>query len=527
MIIHWMKNVTMTVAAVFLLISCENSNVFGTRIDEGKKDGKTPLFESCADSDCLQADAEAELLSDESEDVLLSDDDLVVEDPTVWPKQWESGGEANAVAVDGSGNIYVTGTTMMVVGETTPEYCSDDHGCYEDVFLTKYDMFGNRAWTKQWGTQWVDWGYAVAVDEAGDVYVTGTSEGDMIEHDDAGCQDPGVYCDRNVFLTKLDAQGEELWTIQWGTVEGDEGYAVAVDGEGWVYVTGVTGGIDFDGEVHPAAGECADNVSGAPRPCGADMFLSKVTPEGIIEWSVQYGSIDGERATGVAIEASGSAVVTGYTDGNLDGEGRYFDIFLAKFDPNGAREWTRQWGAIGWDQGSAVTTDHEGGIYVTGFTNGPLDGNMAVGGNCSASGGGTLPCPDVFLTKFNTAGEKQWTRQWGSIGFDLGNSVAVDSLGNIFVAGVATGDVDGASFAGGFGGDIMLTKFDMSGERLWTKLWGGLDDDRGKSVVVDTTDTMYMTGQAYFNLVHPEMPATASTGSAFLIRELPEAAPVK
>ncbi len=476
-----------------------------------------------------------EMPEEEEDDALFSDDDgAFVDEEPVWPKQWAVGSRGLGIAVDGSGNIYVTGVTYVIIAERPiedplPEYCSEEHGCYQDVFLTKFDLFGNRLWTKQWGTQWSDWGKSVAVDGSGDVYVTGSTTGDMVLHDDEDCAGPGIACPEDVFLTKLDDQGTELWTLQWGTTDDDDGgTSVAVAASGSVYVTGFTTGVDFDGEMHIGDGRCAETMEEFPAPCG-DMFLTKITPMGTIAWSIQYGTMDDEYGRSLAVDGSENIYITGATTGSFDGDGtaetRPGDVFLVTFDQSGARGWIRQWGTEVWDGGHAVATDGEGSVFITGLTHGDLDGNSLNEGLCPVLGDENQACADAFLTKFTAAGEKQWTRLWGSVDYDDGYGVAVDSRGNVFVTGSAAGDVDDAVFAGGFGTDIMLTKFDAAGERLWTKLWGGATDDAGRDVVVDRNDTVYLTGHINYDPAHSQM--STSGPSPFLIRELPEIAPIK
>ncbi|HQN74235.1 MAG TPA: SBBP repeat-containing protein, partial [bacterium] len=139
--------------------------------------------------------------------------------------------------------------------------------------------------------------------------------------------------------------------------------------------------------------------------------------------------------------------VTGYTYGSLDGNtsaGNY-DIFLTKWNSDGAKEWTKQWGTSSGDYAQSVAVNSSGNIFVTGYTAGSLDGNTNAGGG------------DIFLTKWNSDGTKQWTKQWGTSSDESGRSVAVDSSGNIFVTGSTQGSLDGNTSAGGT--DIFLTKW--------------------------------------------------------------------
>ena len=113
--------------------------------------------------------------------------------------------------------------------------------------------------------------------------------------------------------------------------------------------------------------------------------------------------------------------------------------------------WSKQLGTSSCDEGRGVTTDSSGNIYVTGWTNGGLDGNTNSGET------------DIFLVKYNSSGTKQWTKQLGTSDWDLGNGVTTDSSDNIYVTGDTTGGLDGNTSSGG--SDIIIVKYDSSGTK--------------------------------------------------------------
>jgi Beta-propeller repeat len=111
----------------------------------------------------------------------------------------------------------------------------------------------------------------------------------------------------------------------------------------------------------------------------------------------QLGTAGLDFGYGVAVDSSGNVYVTGYTEGGLDGNtsAGNFDIFLVKYDSAGTKQWTRQLGTTEWDVGSGVAVDSSGNAYVTGYTPGGLDGNTSAGGE------------DIFLVKYDSNGVKQ------------------------------------------------------------------------------------------------------------------------
>ena len=383
------------------------------------------------------------------------------------------------VSVDSSGNAYVAGYTDRGLDGNTS-------AGIEDMFLTKYDTDGTKQWTRQLGTGSDDRGQGVSVDSSGNAYVTGYTGGGLDGNTNAGGDD--------MFLTKYDTDGTKQWTRQLGTGDYDYGQGVSVDSSGNAYVTGYTWG-SLDG-----------NISAG----GRDMFLTKHDTDGTKQWTRQLGTGNSDYGMGVSVDSSGNAYVAGYTYGDLDGNtgAGGGDMFLTKYDTDGTKQWTEQLGANGSDAGRGVSVDSSGNAYVTGYTNRGLDGNTHAGDS------------DMFLTKYDTDGTKQWTRQLGTSGRNHGNGVSVDSSGNAYVAGYTWGGLDGNTSAGGW--DMFLTKYDTDGTKQWTEQLGTVDQDIGRGVSVDSSGNAYVTGYTYGDL---DGNTNAGSTDMFLTKyEVPEPA---
>ena len=200
-------------------------------------------------------------------------------------------------------------------------------------------------------------------------------------------------------------------------------------------------------------------------------------------WTKQLGTSSSDRGNGVITDSSGNIYVSGYTEGNLDGNTNsgQGDIFLVKYNSSGTKQWTKQLGTSKNEQGLGVTTDSSGSIYVTGFTTRGLDGNKSSGKS------------DIYLVKYNSSGTKQWTKQLGVESLDdLGNGVTTDSSGNVYVTGYTKGGLDGNTSSGE--SDIFLVKYNSSGTKQWTKQLGTCGNDYGQGVTIDSSDNIYMTG---------------------------------
>ena len=383
-----------------------------------------------------------------------------------------------------------------------------------------------KDWTRVWGSGVNNCGgYGVAIDSNCNSYVTGKT----YWHFD-GQTNYGIY---NIFLTKHNSSGVKQWTRIWGPTnaaqsEAAVGYDVAIDSASNCYVTGETSG-PFDGQ-----GEANSY----------NIFLTKYNSSGTKLWTKIWGSTNGyDTGRSVSIGADGYCYVTGYTNGEFDGQTNNGDahIFLTKLSPSGTRIWTRIcvtteveyayavsasaagiyvtgytmnkfvqtsrdffltkfsstgteqwkqiWGSDTYDYAEGVAADSAGNCYVAGYTFGEFDGqtNSKIGSY------------DICLSKFNSSGSKLWTRIWGNgnptigWGIDYGKDVSVDSLGNAYVVGYTDGYFDGQTNSGGW--DIFLTKFNFSGSKLWSKIWGSGSADMGEAVAVNSSGTVcYVTG---------------------------------
>jgi len=356
-----------------------------------------------------------------------------------WARTW--GGSAydsgRAVAADGSGNVYVTGKFAGTV-DFDPEG-GDPHtsnGHYE-VFLSKFDSWGNFEWARTWGGSYDDSGSGVAADSSGNVYVTGLFWS-TTDFDPGGGDPHSTNGMSDVFLSKFDSSGNFEWGRTWGGPEWDVGCGVAADGSGNVYVAGsFCDTVDFD----PEGGGDPHTSNGSE-----DAFLSKFDSSGDFEWARTWGGSKIDRGLGVAADAIGNLYVAGRFTGTVDfdpGGGEPHtsngdeDVFLSKFDSSGDFEWARTWAGPNSDSHLGTAADGSGYVYVAGQFMGTVDFDPD-GGDPHTSNG----WEDVFLTKFDSSGNFEWARTWGGPDWDHGYGVATDGFGSIYSTGWFLGTVD-------------------------------------------------------------------------------------
>jgi hypothetical protein len=304
---------------------------------------------------------------------------------------------ATAVVRTPSGELYVVGRGQ---GELTP-----GDGGQARAVITKWSAAGELQWLRRWGSGTEDDPYALVRDAAGNLYAGGLTHGDLAEPN-AGVQDS--------FVTKLDANGAALWSVQWGTSGDDWLSALALDGTGNVYAVGHTTGM---------------LASGGGQ--GSDAYLVKISAAGKRVWTRQFGGSGTDAARGVGVGPDGSVYVSGYGQ-DLAAPGSS-GAFLSKWSSDGQKLWLEQFGSA--DAGGYVLAlDSANAIYVAGWNSNALDG---------AQPAGNL---DVFVSKWTDNGAthpRVWSRQVGTSALDLVQAMALDPDGTIYLAGQTAG-----SFAG-------------------------------------------------------------------------------
>ncbi|MEO6833999.1 MAG: SBBP repeat-containing protein [Chitinophagaceae bacterium] len=352
-----------------------------------------------------------------------------------------------------------------------------------------------------WATYYAGGSYSnaqgCAVDKQGNAYLTGiTAASSGIAS--GGFQNnygggTGTF-PSDAYLVKFSSTGARLWGTYYGGTDNDNPMACATDTNGAVFLTGTTtstSGI--------ASGGFQNTLSGQ-----GDAFLAKFSSTGTREWATYYGGPGSDNGNGLATDKAGNVYLAGNTNSDVNiGSGGFqntyvdnTDAFLVKFSPTGARLWGTYYGASQYESGNACATNAAGTeVYLAGQTY--SSDSIASGGHQNTFGG----FRDAFLVKFTSAGLRVWGTYYGSAGDENGNSCAVDSANNIYLAGATTSTTGIA--AGGhqvtFGGgkDAFLVKFNSAGTRLWGTYYGGAAVEDGYSCAVDAPGNVFLTGYTY------------------------------
>jgi len=366
---------------------------------------------------------------------------------TAWVRQYKgplnSDNQAKAIAVDGSGNVYVTGQVRVAAA---------DGFNYATI---KYNSRGVKQWSAQYnGSENVHYAaYSIAVDGSGNVYVCG--QGPTIKYNSAGQQQwvtpdsvystalfvdvsGNVYATAPGYTIKYNTAGKQQWRVPYGG-------AIAVDNSGNVYVTG------------------SSIVS------GTGIYATiKYNSAGEQQWlATQAGNID--RPGVIAVDGKGNVYVAGYGSG----------FVTTKYNSAGQEQWVSRYSAgNGFDMLTAFTVDNSGNVYVTG----------------TSRGSGTDW--DYATIKYNPAGQQQWVARYDcSGGQDMATALAVDGSGNVYVTGkIELGPGPGPG--PGPGTHYATIKYNSSGAQKWIARYNGPGSggDTPTAIAVDGSGNVYVTG---------------------------------
>ncbi|MEW5875834.1 MAG: SBBP repeat-containing protein [Candidatus Zixiibacteriota bacterium] len=342
-----------------------------------------------------------------------------------------------------------------------------------------------------------DEGYGVAVDDAGNVYVTGLTS--SLNYPTQGAYDGSANGGNDVFITKLSPTGTSLvYSTFVGGSSDDAGRDIAIDPDGNAYVTGVTESSDFP----------TQNAYDAGANGLEDFFVLKLSSAGnALDYSTYLGGANIEDKPALAVDAAGSTYITGLTwssdypsfdgyDGALSGA---IDAVVTKLTPSGnTLDYSTFLGGAGLDEGYDIALNALGNAYITGVTQStsfptvnPHDNEL------------TGPT-DLFVSKLSVSGASLvYSTFLGGSSGEYQAAIAVDGSGNAYVTGMTastdfpTQNPFDATYTGGFY-DLFVTKLSVTGnELIYSTFLGGSDEDHGRTIAVDAAGSAYIAALTY------------------------------
>jgi hypothetical protein len=379
---------------------------------------------------------------------------------------------SQGVSADGLGNVYMAGRYSQ----------NPDPAEVTQVYVTRYTEAGTQRWIRQLNTPQFDITADVAADALGNVFFVGETSGSL----------GGPFGGSNdAYVGKYDADGNLVWIRQFAGAGFEAANAVATDGLGNAYVTGL--------EPRTLTG---------PEAHQLDAFVRKYDTSGSLVWSQLIDSSYRREGRGISVDSLGNVFVSGILLANPPGpNGATPDAFVSKFDQNGTLQWTRDFGTLGHDSADEVAADGLGNVYFVGVTYSDFLGPNPIGGG--------------MMGKYDTDGNLQWIQRVGTSQQNWASGISADPAGNIYVSGTTEGRLDDDAI--GFGG-IYLSKVDPAGEILWTTQMGSYYD-QGWAMSADGKGAIYVSGlgtsnssdSVLFKLVDPDFIVPEPVSGAMLI----------
>lgn len=422
-----------------------------------------------------------------------------------WGKSYgsSSSDEPNSAVVDGTGNIYTTGSFGGTVDFDPGPGTFTLTAVGQDVFITKFDTWGNFIWAKQMGGAGTDIGFSIGLDGAGNIYTSGRFQG-------VGEFDPGpmtytltsVQSGYDLFISKLDAAGNFVWAKNIGGTNGMISITTSVDPAGNIYASGTyQGTTDFD----PGPGTYTITSSSTV------VFALKLDISGDFVWATKFGNGNIINSN-IKHDVSGNVIIVGRFFGTMDfdpGPATYtlsgntssigdYNGFITKLDPAGNFSWAKQMGNTNTDiEVNDLAIDATGNVYSTGSFNSTCDFDLGPGTyTITATSSGYDQ--NAFILKMDASGNFLWVSRIGGT-TNIGNRITNDLSGYIYSTGVISGNslffnpVSGASYSLTGSGTYLL-KINPAG----SVIWGGNMQaaiSYGKGIGTDNDGNIYSVGR--------------------------------
>lgn len=388
----------------------------------------------------------------------------------VWATSMGGSGSdiGNEIAVDANGYIYVAGEFESTVdfdpGAGTANLTSPAGSA---SFVSKFTAAGNYSWSRMIGSNLGTRATGLVVDASGVSHVAGVFSGTADLDPGAGTQSEVTVGQTDFYIIELDSAGVMQWADHFGGSSLDQMESIAQDVNGDLYVTGFFSGTS---DFQPGGG--TTNLTAS----GTDIFVARFMANGNLDWAVKMGGSGTDGGTDIAVDFTGNVYTTGYFDGTADfdpGNGTVTftagtgisDAFVSCLTPTGTYSWAGQMGGTSVDAGQAIFLDITGNVYTTGRFSGTADFDPS-GTTNSLTSAGTY---DVYISKLTSAGVYAWAYKLGGASNDVGNAMAVDAAGNLYVTGYFAGTADmdpqpsSWTLTSNGQDDMMLVKLTQSG----------------------------------------------------------------
>ena len=407
-----------------------------------------------------------------------------------------------AITTDADGNVYATGYFSTTVDfDPGPGVFNLTSVNAEDIFLTKYDSTGKLVWAKSMGDFRYQAGYAIALDTAKNIYITGIFFGTLDFDPGPGVTSLSSAGNEDIFICKFDNNGNFNWAKKIGGLSNDFCNAIALDKFGNIYLNGYFDGTsDFD----PGTGVFNMSSTGGNA---TDIYVCKLDRNGDFQWARQIGGTLSDAAYSISVDNLNNVYSTGFFFGTVDfdpGSGvlnlasnGFGDGFILKLSSDGSFINAGNIGSNNRVRCISLALDNSGFMYVTGSFDGNADFDIGNGTSILSS---PVDDEDVFIAKYDLQFNLAWVKQIGGPSFQKSFSVAVDVADNVYATGHYNGTADFDPGSGTYNltaigdPDVFVLKLNKLGEFAWVAHATGLFYGSGYSIKVDRGNNIIVGG---------------------------------
>jgi len=391
-----------------------------------------------------------------------------------------------SVVVDSLGNSYFAGDFGTTISfDATHTIVSAGSG---DIFIVKYDPNGNVIWVKSAGGTDNEAAGGISIDATGNVFVAGYFKSATVNFGTTTLTNAGgnTY---DIFVTKLDNNGNFLWAKGTGGTGDDRAYGIATDLTGNCFITGyfVSTTVTFG------------STAALTRTGPSEVYIAKYATDGTALWAKSSVSTGWVYSYAITVDLLGNAIIAGDFAGTQITFGSNVlvldanrDIFVVKYASDGSIVWAKRAGTSGDNTAYAVAADTSGNVFVGGrfFT------SITFGATTPLTSAGIA---DIFIVKYTADGTPLWAKSAGGSLEDIAKGITTDRLGYCYLAGFFKSasinfGFDTLTNAGTGTSDLFVTEFDPFGNVVWAKSAGSTGDEYIASIAVDTLRNFFITG---------------------------------
>jgi hypothetical protein len=416
---------------------------------------------------------------------------LVIDPTYTWHTFYGSssyGDGGTNIAVDGDGNIYIAGRSNGTWG--TPLHAFTGEADKTDIMILKLNSNGEYQWHTFYGSTANDEACDIALDEDGNLLVSGFSNGTW------GTPLNAYNNGSDITVMKLNSSGELLWNTFYGSDNAEVGRNIALDSAGNIYVAAY-GSKTWGTPLNPYTGS-------------SDIIVLKLNSAGVYQWHTFYGSSAIDYAWDITLDSTSNVYVTGQSYGSWGdsqvhtygaSEVSTSNVYVLKLNSSGTYLWNTFYPALwGW----TICTGESGSIYVAGRS------TLSWGSPLNSYSGGS----DIYAFKLSSSGALQWNTFYGGNNTNDAFGMVLDDSENLYITGTSDGSWGTPLNAYSGGMDICILSLDSSGTYKWNTFYGSAEsgkNDTGWGIALDSSGKLDVTGQSWSSW---GTPLNAHTGTS-------------